>query len=96
VALLTFFLLDETWQRHRDALAGGRFAFDATCPGSPEWRHPTWAAVPEAQIGVTPAGIHRLLEAVGRLVWLDTTPGRWKGGRGLFLQDVLAFRKRSA
>jgi len=96
IALLTFFLLDETYQRNLDRLAGGRFAFDASCAGSPEWRHPTWASVPEAQIGVTPEGIHRLLASASRLVWIDTTPGHWKGGRGLFLQDVLAFRKRSA
>jgi SAM-dependent methyltransferase len=95
-ALLTFFLLDETYQQNLERLSGSRFAFDAACAGSPEWRHPGWASVPEAQIGVTPAGIHRLLEAAGRLVWLDTTPGRWKDGRGLFLQDVLAFRKRQA
>ena len=93
VALLTFFLLDETWQRQRDALAGGRFAFDAACPGATEWRHPSWASVPEAQIGVTEAGLRQLLAHAPRLEWLDTTPGRWKGGRGLFLQDVLAFRK---
>jgi SAM-dependent methyltransferase len=102
-AILTFFLLDRTY---RDGLssrtaAPGRFhrtpqdrwIFDRPCDGSGEWLHPGWTKVPESAVGVTEAGLERLLADSG-MERIEQHPGNWKEVPGAFFQDVLVFRKR--
>jgi SAM-dependent methyltransferase len=101
-AIITFFLLDEAY---RNSIAGrkrspGRFhmtpqtqwIFNRPSYGSDAWFHPGWAKVPERAIGVTRAGLERLLNASG-MELERCYPGNWKETAGLYFQDVLIFRK---
>jgi hypothetical protein len=66
--------------------------FDQPSYGSDAWFHPKSADVPEAAIGVTEAGLARLLAASG-LQLAERHPGNWKEVPGAYFQDVLIFRK---
>jgi SAM-dependent methyltransferase len=102
-AIITFFVLDETYQRANLGSVTekqGRFhrttprkwVFDQPSYGSDAWFHPKSADVPEAAIGVTEAGLARLLAASG-LQLAERHPGNWKEVPGAYFQDVLIFRK---
>jgi SAM-dependent methyltransferase len=101
-AVITFFILDETYRRSLPRPAGvrGRFhmtrqkswIFDQPSYGSDAWFHPAWVEVPENAIGVTEAGLERLQKASG-LTLLELHTGNWKEQPGVFFQDVLVFRK---
>ena len=101
-AIVTFFLLDETY---RSSLAfrsnqGSRFhmtlqnrwVFDQPSYGSTMWFHPKWAKVPEKAVGVTEMGIDHLL-AGSEMRLVEHHPGNWKEVPGPFFQDVLIFQK---
>lgn len=101
VALLTFFLIDDRF--HPDDHRGTRWCFDRALDGQPEWRYPSYYRIPEAQIGVTPAGISLLMGDDFDLIaahygwWpsLNDAPrrGGWSGA-GAMLQDTLVFRRK--
>lgn len=90
VALFTFFLLDERYNRPDHI--GTRWNFDRTLDGQPEWYYSSWFTVPERQIAVTQAGIVHLMENTFELK--QVYKGWWTGQPGAFLQDTLVFRRR--
>jgi len=101
-ALITFFLLDVTYQRgvsQRSAQSSryhmspqDRWIFDRPAYDSDAWFCPRWAGIPEVAIGVTRPGLERLLASAG-LVLLTPYPGNWKEAPGVFFQDALVFQK---
>jgi len=101
-ALVTFFLLDDTYYAGLSDRSDqvGRYhntrqdlwVFDVPCSASGEWFHPLWARQPEDAIGVTIAGIYRMLEGTG-LELRKTYIGNWKETSGVFFQDVLVFQQ---
>jgi SAM-dependent methyltransferase len=102
-AIITFFLLDDVYDRGLAARSDdpGRFhrtpqnrwVFDQPSYGSDLWFNPQWARVPEAAIGVREEGIRQLAEASG-LDMIEKHHGNWKEVPGLYFQDVLVFEKR--
>jgi len=101
-AIVTFFLLDETYRNSVGSRSRqeGRFhmtsqeqwIFDKSAYGSDAWLHPKWAKVPESAIGVTEAGLDRLTSSSGMRL-IDHHQGNWKEVPGAFIHDVLIFRK---
>ena len=101
-AIVTFFLLDETYRNSLETRSdqAGRFhqtsqdlwIFDQPSYGSDMWFHPEWAKIPENAIGVNEAGLERLLKNSG-LKLIDHHQGNWKEVPGVFFQDVLVFQK---
>jgi SAM-dependent methyltransferase len=91
LAVLTFFLLDDRYQRTRHH--GTRWDFDRTIEGQPEWHWASWFSVPERQIAVTRAGIDSLMADDFMLERIY--PGWWAGQPAAALQDTLVFRRRS-
>lgn len=101
-AIVTFFLLDETYRNSLDIRARqeGRYhmtsqeqwVFDKSSYESDAWFHPKWVKVPENAIGVTEAGLDRLASSSG-MTLIDHHQGNWKEVPGAFFQDVLIFQK---
>lgn len=101
-AIVTFFLLDETYKKSvgmRSHERGryhmsyqDRWIFDQPAYGSDAWLHPNWAKVPESAIGVTKDGIDRLTSSAG-LRLMEHHQGNWKEVPGAYFQDVLVFSK---
>jgi SAM-dependent methyltransferase len=104
-AIITFFLLDELYEQGVDMrsprqgryhmTSQDRWIFDRPAYGSDAWFHPAWVRLPEVAIGVTRAGLDRLLSSSG-LELVEYYPGNWKETPGPFFQDVLVFRKTVA
>ena len=98
IAIITFFLLDETYLEtlpHRVDQLGRyhrtnqlRWVFDKSCLGSTDWFHSKQVKIPEAAVGVTTKGINELVEPT-QLKWSKTYLGNWKEIPGLFFQDIL-------
>jgi len=101
-AIITFFVLDELYRRSlrtRSKEAGRyhglpqeRWIFDQSAYGSDAWFCPKWARVPENAIGITQAGIDRLVSGA-ELQRVQHYQGNWKEVPGVFFQDVLVLRK---
>ena len=101
-AIISFFIMDEVYERslERRSHGKGRFhstsqqdwIFDTPAYGSDAWFCTRWSKVPEAAIGVTPAGLDRLLADSG-LHLLQHYQGNWKEIPGVYFQDVLVFEK---
>lgn len=101
-AIVTFFLLDETYRNSLGTRSRqeGRFhvtsqdqwVFDQPSYGSDAWLHPKWAAVPENAIGVTEVGLGHLISISGMKL-IENYPGNWKEVPGVYFQDVLVFHK---
>lgn len=101
-ALITLFVLDESYERKQSQpLSGkGRFhntpqktwVFDQPSYGSDDFRHPAWADVPEAAIAITKAGLDRLLDQAG-LTIAQQYDGNWKEAPGLYFQDVVVLQR---
>ncbi len=101
-AIITFFLLDETYRNSLGIRSNqeGRFhmtlqdqwIFDQPSYGSNMWFHPKWAQVPENAIGVNEAGLERLSASSGMKL-IEHHQGNWKEVPGVFFQDVLIFQK---
>lgn len=101
-AIITFFLLDETYRNSLGIRSRqeGRFhrtlqdqwVFDQPAYGSKMWFHPKSAQVPENAIGVNEAGLDRLTASSG-LKLIEHHQGNWKEVPGVFFQDVLIFQK---
>lgn len=101
-AMVTFFLLDDDYQRSVAARTArvsefhgtrqDRWLFTERCAGSEHWFHPKWVAAPEEAIGVTPAGLALMLAGTS-LRLSKTYPGNWKELAGVYFQDVLIFEK---
>lgn len=101
-AIVTFFVLDETYEKSLSMRSGteGRFhmtsqdrwVFDQPSYESDAWFHPKWARVPENAIGITRVGIDRLVSNSG-LELVQQHQGNWKEAPGMFFQDVLIFQK---
>jgi len=121
-AILTFFVLDDTYYANLPQLQGVKsrdsapnsfssthwlsalgqayanhgkpWIFDNQFPGSTHWFYPSWVKVPEHAVGVTTEGIRAILLAGTDMEWVQSYDGFWKGGGGLFFQDILVFTKR--
>ena len=101
-AIISFFILDAVYEEslERRVDGPGRFhstgqtdwIFDTPAYGSDAWRCTSWSKVPEAAIGVTSAGLERLLADSG-LCLLQHYQGNWKEIPGVYFQDVLVFAK---
>jgi SAM-dependent methyltransferase len=101
-AIVTFFLLDETYRNSLGIRSNqkGRFhttlqnqwVFDQPSYGSNMWFHPKWARVPENAIGVTEAGLDCLI-TTSEMKLIEHHQGNWKEIPGVFFQDVLIFQK---
>ena len=101
-AIVTFFLLDEVYERSlgKRSRQEGRFhmtlqdtwVFDQPSYRSDAWRHPKWAEVPESAIGITNAGLDRLTSNSG-LKLIEQYPGNSKEVPGVFFQDVFDIEK---
>jgi SAM-dependent methyltransferase len=103
-AIVTCYLLDDLYYGSLQKRTNGRgkfhnseqsmYIFDQASSSSQEWFHPSWAKQPEETIGVTVAGINRMLEQTG-LSLAEASIGNWKELPGVFFQDVLVFQKAS-
>ncbi|MFZ5863095.1 MAG: class I SAM-dependent methyltransferase [Nitrospirota bacterium] len=101
-AIITFFLLDEIYEKGLDArskatgryhmTSQGKWVFDQPAYGSNDWFHPAWATVPESAVGVTENGLNRLISEAG-IGLVQRFPGNWKEVPGVFFQDVIIFQK---
>ena len=101
-AIVTFFLLDEVYEKSLSMRSGqeGRFhmtsqnkwVFDQPSYRSDAWLHPKWTKVPERAIGITNVGLDRLTSNSG-LKLIEQHQGNWKEVPGVFFQDVLIFQK---
>jgi SAM-dependent methyltransferase len=101
-AMITFFLLDETYRKSVDLRKDqrGRFhmtlqnqwIFDQSSYDSNAWLHPKWAEVPENAIGVTEVGLEKIISSSGMKL-VEHHQGNWKEIPGVFFQDVLIFQK---
>lgn len=101
-AIITFFLLDELYQRSlnmRSKEAGKyhmtsqeQWIFDQPAYGSDAWFCPKWVQVPENAIGITNAGLNCLI-SVAKMELIGHYQGNWKEVPGAFFQDVLVFKK---
>jgi SAM-dependent methyltransferase len=101
-AIITFFLLDELYQKslHMRSKETGRYhmasrerwIFDQEAYGSDAWFCPKWVRVPENAIGITNAGIDRLISTT-ELKLIEHYQGNWKEVPGVFFQDILVFKK---
>ena len=95
-AIITLFLLDETFDRRikESSKALGDLAFTVECCASGNWLTPEWTRVSEDVIGMRPAGLDMLLESSG-LKLRDCFPGSWKQPSGVYFQDVTVLEKPS-
>ncbi len=101
-AIVTFFLLDETYRNSLEVRSNqkarfhmtlqNQWIFDQPAYGSNMWFHPKWTQVPEQAIGVTEAGVDRLI-ANSEMKLIERHQGNWKEVPGAFFQDVLIFQK---
>jgi ubiquinone/menaquinone biosynthesis C-methylase UbiE len=101
-ALVTLFLIDDHYFASVNARtqAHGRYhmtpqshwIFSENASSSGNWRCPKWVRVPENAIGITSAGLDRLLQE-SYLKVVKTYPGNWKEIPGIYFQDVLIFEK---
>ncbi|MFC1601349.1 class I SAM-dependent methyltransferase, partial [Candidatus Sumerlaeota bacterium] len=95
-AIVTLFVLDETYRNSLGLRSAqeGRFhttsqelwVFSESAYGSDAWLHPKWATCPEHAIGVTEAGLERLVADSGMKL-IDRLQGNWKEVPGAFFQD---------
>lgn len=101
-AIISFFYLDDLYQaslnKRKDA--SGRFhstnqmlwVFDQPAYRSQDWFSPQWVKEYEDAIGLSPAGMERLVQG-SNLSQMKYYPGNWKEIPGLFFQDIFVFRK---
>ena len=101
-AILTFYILDETYTHHIAKHSGGlshfhntdfdRWVFDRPAYGSQAWFCPKWATIPESAIAITRDGLDHLVMNAS-LECLVHYVGSWKEVPGIFFQDVLVLSK---
>jgi len=101
-AIVTFFLLDSLYhdglgrrseeQGRYHMTSQSRWVFDQPAYGSDAWFHPSWVSVPETAMGVSRAGLDRLVAHAG-LTLVEHHQGNWKEEPGAYFQDILVFHK---
>lgn len=101
-AIVTCFLLDDVYEKSLSIRSQekGRYhmtsqklwIFDQPSYGSDAWFHPRQVRVPEQAIGITEAGLTRLMTQA-RVKLIAHYQGNWKEIPGVFFQDVLVFQK---
>ncbi len=102
-AIISFFILDETYQKSlsiRSKNDVGRYhmtpqsqwVFDQPSYGSDAWFHPEGVEVPENAIGISKIGLDRLISKAN-IKLIEHHQGNWKEEPGVFFQDVLVFQK---
>lgn len=101
-AIISFFYLDDDYRKSLSKREDkeGRYhgtnqqlwVFDKPAYYSKEWYSPQWIEHFEDAIGLTPAGMDRLISATS-LSEFEYYPGNWKEIPGVFFQDVFVFRK---
>jgi len=102
IAIITFFLIDEHYQKQGSierfeesafhSSNNEQWIFSQPAYGSNEWLHPSWAQTPEEAIGITESGFSQLL-ASSELDVKEYFPGNWKEFPGVYFQDVVIFNK---
>jgi len=102
-AVITFFILDELYQKSlpKRTVGKGRFhstdqkkwIFDKPAYDSQDWFCPGWVKIPENAIGVTENGLDKMISKSGLVVKIQYQ-GNWKEIPGLFFQDVVVFEKK--
>lgn len=103
-AIITFFILDDVY---RESLKNrttqqGRFhstsqdewIFDQPAYDSENWFYPKQYEIPEKAIGISEAGLDKLLKLSG-LKLIKHYQGNWKEVPGVYFQDILIFQKLS-
>lgn len=90
IALLSFFLLNETYSE-KD-FGSTRWNFNKTYPESKNWYYSSCLRIPESQIGVNMKGIEKLIK--GKFIIQNIYEGSWKVKYGLFFQDILVLEKK--
>ena len=103
-ALITFFILDQSYYRTAAAKTEEKskyhntkqsdWVFDQPAYGSQEWFYPAWAKVPEYAIGITPKGLELMLKDTGLKIE-KIYSGNWKEMPGLYFQDILVLKKEN-
>jgi len=101
-AIITFFVLDDQYyatlpQRNADPgryhrMPRNLWIFDRPAYDSQDWMTTPTASVPESAIGVTQAGMDRLIADAG-LCLAHYYSGNWKERPGVYFQDVLILSK---
>jgi SAM-dependent methyltransferase len=101
-AIITFFLLDESYEQTLGARKNtvSRFynttedtwIFDQPSYDSRCVFHPGWARVPEHATGLTKRGLESMVAHAG-LSLMHIHLGNWKQVPGIYFQDVLVFEK---
>lgn len=104
LAIITFFILDESYKNNLHMMQGNmgefhntqssRWVFSEYAYGSKDWFYPKWASVPEKAIAITRSGIETLVEDVGLTLNMQYI-GNWKEVPGVYFQDILVLRKPS-
>lgn len=104
IAVITFFSLDslyfqglssrgfELGKYHRTAQ--NLWIFDQECKGSTEWFCPRGVKQEEDAIGVTIAGIEKMINKTNLKIKVAYR-GNWKENPGIFFQDVFIFSKNT-
>ena len=100
--IITFFILDELYQKSlsiRSEEAGKyhmspskQWIFNQPAYNSKDWFYPKWTTVPERAIGITRAGLNRLISEA-ELKIVQHYQGNWKEVPGVFFQDILVLQK---
>lgn len=101
-AIITFFLLDEVYEKSLSLRSNkkGRYhmtpqdswIFDQPAYGSNDWFYPKWVKTPEGALGVTSEGLRHLLSKT-ELQRIEHYQGNWKEVPGVFFQDVVILQK---
>jgi ubiquinone/menaquinone biosynthesis C-methylase UbiE len=102
IALVTFFLIDQHYQKLRSKKRFQESGFHGTkidqwifsepVYGSNDWLHPIWTQTPEEAIAITEPGFSKLSSKSGLHVQ-EYFPGNWKEYPGVYFQDVIIFNK---
>jgi len=102
IAIITVFLLDEQYYKSIGSRIEEKgkyhmtsqldWIFDQNAYGSTDWFYPKRASIPENAIGISSAGLIKLLESTD-LVIDRLYPGNWKEIPGVFFQDILVLKK---
>ena len=69
-----------------------QYVYDQHAYGSDEWFYPKWTNIPERAIGITTAGLNRLISQT-ELKLIENYQGNWKEVSGIFFQDILILKK---
>lgn len=92
-AIITACVIDGIYAQSAQEHFRPMFVIDTPIHGSHEWRTTSSVTLPEHIIGITEEGVRQMGDATG-MELIRHYPGYWKKrGPGLYIQDVLIFKK---